>query len=119
MDALLPIGRLNGSPQAWVSTSGAAAALRSQLEVQRESLEPVERRTYAEAEGLPKEGLDRTRVEAMAKALREQERASASEAQSHAYRVRGELAGRGARVHAEAEALLRDEAEEAAYGACQ
>ena len=59
MDALFPIGRLNGSPQTWVSTSGAAAALRSQLEVQRESLEPVERRTYAEAEGLPKEGLDR------------------------------------------------------------
>jgi len=35
---------------------GAAAALRSQLEMQRESLEQVERRTYAEADGSPKEG---------------------------------------------------------------
>jgi hypothetical protein len=56
MDALCPIGRLNGSPQVWPSTSGAAAALRSQLEMQRESLEQVERRTYAEADGSPKEG---------------------------------------------------------------
>jgi hypothetical protein len=56
MDALFPIGRLNGSPQVWPSTSGAAAALRSQLEMQRESLEQVERRTYAEADGSPKEG---------------------------------------------------------------
>jgi hypothetical protein len=56
MDALCPIGRLNGSPQVWLSTSGAAAALRSQLEMQLESLEQVERRTYAEADGSPKEG---------------------------------------------------------------
>ena len=115
-EARSALAKAQAQAQASSSNAGAAAALRSQLEEQRESLEQLEQRMYAEAEELQRdltacqaelaeekearmhaearvqadyderERINRAWEEAMAKALREQESASASEAQLHAYR---------------------------------
>jgi hypothetical protein len=115
-EARSALAKAQAQAQASSSNAGAAAALRSQLEEQREQLEQLEQRLYAEAEELQRdltacqaelgeekearmhaearvqadyderELINRAWEEAMAKALREQESASASEAQLNAYR---------------------------------